>query len=47
MPRATATAIRVRMPEAWRAYREASCGALNLGLSCFVNAAVQALVPVW
>ena len=34
-------------PEAWRAYREQSCGALNLGYSCFLNAAVQALLPVW
>ena len=34
-------------PEAWRAYREQCCGALNLGCSCFLNAAVQALLPVW
>ena len=34
-------------PEAWRSYREASCGAVNLGASCFLNAALQALVPVW
>ena len=34
-------------PEAWRSYREASCGAVNLGRSCFLNAALQALVPVW
>ena len=32
-------------PEAWRAYKEQSCGALNLGYSCFLNAAVQALLP--
>ena len=34
-------------PEAWRSHRELSCGGLNLGLSCFLNAAVQALLPVW
>ena len=34
-------------PESWRSHRKLSCGALNLGLSCFLNAAVQALLPVW
>ena len=27
-------------PEAWRSHEEQSCGAANLGLSCFLNAAV-------
>jgi len=34
-------------PAEWRTYKEQSCGLVNLGVSCFLNAAVQALVPVW
>jgi hypothetical protein len=34
-------------PAEWRTYKEQSCGLVNLGVSCFLNAAVQVLVPVW